>query len=170
MQVDWQTVFVVGPPAAGKSTIGRAVAEQMEVTFRTIDDWTPPSESMTDTQVEHALARLFEATSGKNEIVEFCHHDYEGLLESDAYPIFGTGRKVLVTAPMSLCTARNRLRRSPVRETYVERAWHSTQSLINRCSTSRPNQFIVLDTSEQSIGAAVAAVMGFLMTEKGRLI
>ena len=122
---------------------------------------------MTDAHVQRALARLFEATNPTNEIVEFCHHDYEGLLESDAYPIFEGSRKVFVTAPLSLCKARNILRRSPVRETYVERAWRSTHSLIERCSTARIQRFIVVNSSEQSVGAAIAAVVRFVKEGKG---
>ena len=123
---------------------------------------------MTDAQVQRALAQLIEATGSSNEIVEFCHHDYEGLIESGLYNSFGTARKVIVTAPVSTCMARNRLRRSPVREEYVERAWRSTQSLIDRCSTKRPDKFIMVNTSEQSVGEAVVAVTRFLVTEKGK--
>src|SRR5271165_6850392 len=162
MKLENPTTFVVGPPAAGKSTIGRAVAAQLGVIFRTIDDWTLRGEPMTDAQVQQALTRLFSAVRPTNEIVEFCHHDYDELLETDLYPIFTVGRKVVVTAPLNVCKARNQLRRSPVRETYVERAWRSAQSLVNRCSTEKPSGVLVVDTSSQSVDAAIKAVTIFL--------
>jgi len=52
MSAEGSTVFLVGPPAAGKSTIGRAVADEFDHTFRTIDDWTPRGVRMTDEEVE----------------------------------------------------------------------------------------------------------------------
>ena len=60
---------------------------------------------MTDDQVEEALAGLFAATSPMNEIVEFCHHAYDELLDTDTYPIFTAAKKVVVTAPLALCKA-----------------------------------------------------------------
>lgn len=162
MSPDWGTVFIVGPPAAGKSTIGRAVAKALNATFRTIDDWTPRGEPMTDAQVQLALARLFRATKPTNEIVEVCYHDYVSLFDKAEYKLFKSSRKVFVTAPLTLCEARNAVRISPVRTKYVERVWFSTQSLLHECSTVDTEAFIVIDTATQSVKAAIAAVIGYV--------
>ncbi len=78
---------------------------------------------MTDAEVELALGRLFDAVQPINEIIEFCHHAYEALIEANTYPVFTSAPKIVVTAPLSVCRARNQRRRSPVRDDYVERAW-----------------------------------------------
>ena len=122
---------------------------------------------MTDAQVQIALARLFKAINPTNEIVEFCHHDYGGLLDRNVYPAFESSRKVFVTASLRYCKARNALRRSPVQESYVERSWRSTHSLIDRCSTTPGQRFIVIDSSEQSVDMATAEITKFVIRIKG---
>ncbi len=142
-----ETAFIIGPPAAGKSIIGRAVASSMGVIFRTIDDWVPqvyqpriPPQLMTDAQVDQALSLLLTNTKRTNEIVEFAHHNYEELLRFDRYPLFNACKKVIVTAPLVVCASRNAIRASRVRTPYLERAWASTQSLVNLSSTGHfPN-------------------------------
>lgn len=167
MEREKPTHFVVGPPAAGKSTIACAVASQLGLTFRSLDDWTPRGQPVSDDQIQEALERLFESTKGVNDIAEFCHHDYNGLLDANRYPIFTGARKIVITAPLDICKARNRVRRSPVREMYVERAWLSTESLVRRWSTAEPGRIIVVDTSSQSVDAAVSAVIRFLLADEG---
>jgi hypothetical protein len=164
MKTPWPTAFVVGPPAAGKTTIGTAVAARMNGVFRTIDDWTPRGTPVTDAQIEETLSLLFESTAPMNEIVEFAHHNYRQLLNGNTFPIFTNARKIIVTAPLDLCKARNRLRTSPVRDAYIERAWQSTQSLVDSSSTEHPNNAMVVDTSSQSVDAAVVAATLFLIT------
>ena len=117
---------------------------------------------MTDVEVNLALTQLFSATNPKNEIVEFCHHDYQGLLESGAFTVFEASRKILITSPLSVCKARNRLRPSPVPDRYVERAWQATQSLIARCTTAEGHSCIVIDSSEQPLVVAVEAAVKFM--------
>jgi adenylate kinase family enzyme len=167
MRTLWPTAFVIGPPASGKTTIGRAVAIRLRATFRTIDDWTPRGMPMTDAQIEEALTQLFKTAATTNEIIEFCHHDYEQLLARNTYPVFTVARKIIVIAPLSLCKERNQLRRARVRDTYIERACRSAQSLVDASSTRRATNVIVVDTSSQSIDAAVAVVTDFLTIGRG---
>lgn len=164
-----ETAFFIGPPAAGKSTIGRDVASSMDVVFRTIDDWVPqvyqpriPPQPMTDTQVDQALSLLLTNTRRTNEIVEFAHHDYEELLRLDRYPLFSASKKVIVMAPLAVCVSRNEVRVSRVRVPYLERAWASAQSLVNLWSTGHLPNAIVIDTSILSVEVAVATAMSFL--------
>jgi hypothetical protein len=162
---DQPTVFVIGPPAAGKSTIGRVVAEQLGRSFRSIDDWTAPALSMTDAEVDVALRLLFGAASPKNEIIEFCHHAYESLLECDTFPIFTSADKIVVTAPLAVCNARNGVRRSPVQADYLARAWHSSEYMIHHWAIRFPSSTLVIDTSCYPVEAATAAAVSFLTTE-----
>jgi len=163
-----ETAFVVGPPAAGKTTIGRAVASQIGAEFHTIDDWTSyvysPSrqvEPMSDAQIDEALSLLFKEATWHESIYEFAHHDYLGLLRQNVYPVFTTARKVIVMASLETCHARNNARPSRVRSSYVERAWHSAQSLIGLCSEDFRNA-LVIDTTCTTIGAIVPTVVKFL--------
>lgn len=164
----WPTVFVIGAPAAGKTTIGRAAAVRLSGGFRTIDDWTLRGMPMTDQQIQEALSRLFGSTKPENELVEFSHHDYQGLLRTNTFPIFNCSRKIIVTAPLALCKERNQLRKSRVRNAYIERAWRSAQSLVDTSSTGHAPNVMVVDTSRQSIDAAVAAVISFLTMGRGQ--
>lgn len=167
MAQPWDTFFVLGAPGAGKTTIGRAVALVLDGTFRSIDDWTPRGQPMSDAQVHDALCRLFESMSASNEVAEFSHHDYMHLLKTNACPLFTTSRKVILAPPLSLCLSRNRLRQSAVREAYVERAWRSAQALGRHCSTTLQGNAIVLDTSNLTVDAAVAAVTDFVTNGRG---
>lgn len=169
MKTDWATVFFLGPPAAGKSTIGHALAARKCARFRTIDDWTPRGETMSDARVDEAMAKLFSAASDTNEVVELCYHDYACLLASTRYPLFAVARKVVVTAPLAVCKARNALRRSPVREEYVDRAWLSTEWLIGECASTARGSFLVIDSSDKSIEEGIEVVSQFLEAEDGRL-
>jgi hypothetical protein len=164
-----ETAFIIGPPAAGKSTIGRAVASSMDVVFRTIDDWVPqvyqqriPPQPMTDAQVDQSLSLLLTNTRRTNQIVEFAHHDYEELLRLDRYPVFSACKKVIVIAPLAVCVSRNEIRVSRVRTPYLERAWRSTHSLVNLFSTGHLPNAIVIDTSILSVEDAVETAMSFL--------
>lgn len=165
-----ETAFVVGPPAAGKSTIGRAVAHTIGADFHTIDDWTSyvysptcQSEPMSDAQVDQALSLLFKEATWSDSIYEFAHHDYVGLLRRKEYPVFGTSKKVIVVASLETCQARNRARPSRVRSSYVERAWHSTQSLIDLCSSGAIGNAMVVDTTETTAEVVVPTVVEFLI-------
>lgn len=168
MKTDWATVFLLGPPAAGKTTIGHALAARRNAKFRTIDEWTPRGESMSDAQVDGAMSKLFSVASATNEIVELCYHDYVGLLASTRYPLFLAAGKVVVTAPLAVCKARNALRLSPVREAYVERAWLSTEGLIGQCTLAARGRLLVVNTSDRSIEEGIEVVSQFLDAEDGR--
>lgn len=158
------TVFVLGPPAAGKTTIGRLIGKRLGRPFRSIDDWTPHGVRMTDEDVHIALGQLFNILQPSKEIVEFCHHAYGELIKANTYPLFTSAPKVVVTAPLDVCKARNALRRSPVREEYVERAWHSTERLVQYEQERAPNSVLVVNTVRAALDAAVAEVASFLST------
>lgn len=158
------TVFFLGPPAAGKTTIGRAVATKLGRCFRTIDDWTPCGVRMTDTQVELALAQLMNATLPTGEIVEFCYHAYEHLVRSNAHPVFTNAPKVVVLASLAICRGRNQRRRSPVQDEYVERAWRSSMWLAETETSLHPNTALVIDTDRQAEKDTVELVSKFLLT------
>lgn len=167
------SAFVVGPPAAGKTMIGRAVAQTIGADFHTIDDWTSyvyvpsrQSEPMSDTQVNEALSLMFRDATWKESIYEFAHHDYVGLLRQNVYPVFGTSKKVIVVASLETCQARNNARLSRVRSSYVERAWHSAQSLIDLCSSEDASNAIVVDTTFTTVEAVVPTVVTFLSSRR----
>jgi hypothetical protein len=165
MSIKGSTVFFVGPPAAGKSTIGRAVADVFDQTFRTIDDWTPRGVCMTDHKIELALRHLFSAAQPMNEIVEFCHHSYQALIDTNTYPLFTFAPKIVVTAPLPVCRARNQQRRSPVHDAYVERAWRSAEWLAQYEGLRDPLSALVVDTDRQSKEAAISAIISFISKE-----
>ena len=167
-------VFLIGPPASGKSRIGRSVALDMNMMFRTIDDWVPgiykpelQAEPMSDEQVDLALSLLLTYPRERPEIVEFAHHDYVELLRSNRYPLFISSTKIIVTAPLPICLARNETRASHVRAQYLERAWLSTQSIIRLSRTGELGETIVLDTSILSPAVATAKATAFLNTLGG---
>jgi tRNA uridine 5-carbamoylmethylation protein Kti12 len=166
------TVCVVGPPGAGKTTIGRAVASRVRAEFYSIDDWvgtvyeaTSFSNPMTDMQVDQALSLLFGAIEPTFAICEFAYHDYVSLLTDDRYPAFMNARKVIVTADLETCIVRNEARRSPVPATYVERAWHSTRALIGLCTTELGSDALLVNTTTTSVAAAVPMTIDFLEEE-----
>lgn len=166
MALDTPTVYFLGPPAAGKTTIARTIAARLGQQFRTIDDWTPRGQPMTDAQVQLALEKLFEVTQPTNEIVEFCHHDYDDLARSSNYSNFADAPKVLVLASLETCQGRNQRRRSPVRDEYVERAWRSAQQFARDEGMRRPDRTLVIDTDRMPESDAMALASEFLLTQR----
>lgn len=163
------THYVVGPPGAGKTTIGRAVAGRMGLPFHSLDDWAgvmyPPSSRstpMTDAQVDRAVSLLFGAVGRGAAICEFAHHDYVGFMHDDRYPQFAASRKVIVTADLIACRGRNAVRRSQVAAEYVKRAWQSTRELIDLCAADACGDFLVIDTTSMPVPAAVETAACFL--------
>jgi hypothetical protein len=163
---------IVGPPGAGKTTIGRGVAALTHAPFHAIDEWAgvvyPPharSQPMTDAQVDQATSMLFDAVGRAAALCEFAHHDYVALLTGDRFPAFTTSRKVIVFADIESCRARNDVRRSQVSARYIERSWSSTRDLIALCACRAPEDTIVIDTTVTSISTAVKVVAGFFNRE-----
>src|ERR1043165_7234868 len=120
-------LYVVGPPGAGKTTIGREVASQTNVAFHTLDKWAgvvyPPfsrSLPMSDAQVDHAICLLFSEVGRSPAICEFAYHDYISFISDSRYPNFAASRKVIVFADLATCCARNAARHSRVAPEYVE--------------------------------------------------
>lgn len=164
-------VFALGPPGAGKTSIGRVVARRVGASFRTVDEYAsvvyPPearSVPMSDEQVDRSLAMLFDNITYSNEIVEFAHHDYAGLIERGGHPEFESSRKIIIIASLSVCIARNEQRSSPVRRSYVERAWRSTKALIEICAVEGSAGACVLDTGLLDVEESVEAACGFVLT------
>ncbi len=162
--------FILGPPGAGKTTIGRAVAARLRVPFHSIDEWVnqvyPPETHtlpMTDAQVDEALSLLLRNVRHDGGLYEFAHHDYVDLLRRNAYDEFTAARKVVVVASLSVCHARNEVRRSPVRRAYVERSWRTTHALMDLCASGSLSNTLVVDTSLTAVDAAVATVLDFVM-------
>jgi hypothetical protein len=161
--------FVLGPPGAGKTTMGRAVATQLHAPFHSIDEWVnevyPPeaqTRPMTDAQVDAALSLLFQQVRRESGVYEFAHHDYVDLWRREAYEPFKAAPIIIMVAPLPVCHARNAVRRSPVRRGYLERAWLSTQALIERCADGNLPNALIVDTNRTAVGAAVAAVVDFV--------
>lgn len=166
------TAFIVGPPGAGKTTIGREAASRIQAAFHTIDDWAgvvyPPSarsKPMTDSQVDQAISLLFDAVGPTAAVCEFAHHDYVALMANDRYPVFTTSRKVIVLADLDICNARNKARKSPVNAEYVERVWRSANDLIAFCNTQHCSQTLIIDTTATPIANALAMTVSFLNEE-----
>lgn len=166
MALDMPTIFFLGPPAAGKTTIATAIAARLGKRFRTIDDWTPRGQPMTDAQVQLALDKLFEVSQPTEEIIEFCHHDYAELARSGRYTSFVDAPKVLVLASLESCRMRNQRRRSPVRDEYVERAWRSAQQFATDESARQSDRTLVIDTDRLPESDAVALATDFLPTQR----
>jgi len=165
----FETVFFLGPPGAGKTKIGCSVAHKIGVSFRTIDEYAvqvyPPemrSIPMTDDQVDISISLLFNNITYTNEIVEFAYHDYVKFLKSNMYPKFNLHKKVIITAPLTICIKRNQFRSSPVQISYIERAWKSTLSLIKLCSAGSAEKTLVLDTSVMDAESAELSIYNFL--------
>jgi hypothetical protein len=168
-----ETAFVVGPPAAGKTSIGRAVAQSIGAHFHTIDDWTSyvyvarrQSGPMSDEQIDEALSLLFQNATWNGSIYEFAYHDYVGLLRRNFLPKFGSSKKIIVVASLDTCQARNEERPSAVPNVYVERAWQSTQALIDLCSEEDACNALIVDTTLTTVGAVVPSVVKFLTTRR----
>jgi cytidylate kinase len=162
------TLYVVGPPGAGKSTIGRAAASRIGLPFHALDDWAgvvyPPSARstpMTDAQVDRAVSMLFGSVGHSAAVCEFAHHDYVGFMHDSRYPQFAASRKVIVTADLAACSARNEARRSRVAAEYVERAWRSTRDLIDLCAAEAGGDYLVIDTTSMPVPAAVETAACF---------
>jgi hypothetical protein len=167
-------LYLVGPPGAGKSTIGRIVAARTQSPFHSIDDWVPlvypPSmrmAPMTDGQVDQAVSLLFRAVR-PGCICEFAHHDYAALLAGEHRQLLVGGRIVVCFAELAACKARNGARRSPVPSLYVERSWHSTKDLIQLVHGTTTVRTLILDTTTLPIDDAVAHVATFYSEEGGR--
>lgn len=154
-------LFILGPPAAGKSTIGRALAATLHLNFHTIDDWTPRGQPMTDDDVDLALCKLIAAVGHSRAIVEFCYHAYDKIVLTNAYPSFSSAPKIVVTAPLSVCKERNRARQSPVPEDYLERAWNSTVLLLHGEGDHIARRVFVINTEQCSISEAIRAAVAF---------
>ena len=166
------TLYIVGPPGAGKTTIGRRVASRTSLAFHTLDDWAgvvyPPSlrsTPMTDAQVDQAISLLFDAIGNSAAVCEFAHHDYVAILADSRYPLFAASRKVIVFADLGTCRTRNGARRSRVAAEYVERAWRSTQDLIDLCAAKAGGDSLVIDTTVTPVPAAVEMAACFFMEE-----
>lgn len=167
MDQSFSSLFVVGPPAAGKTTIASLAAARIGLIFRTIDEWTPRGRPMTDDQVQLALASFFSSAAPSGQILEFSYHDYQRLLADNTYPTFSAAKKIIVTSSLETCMARNHLRSSQVRQDYIERSWRSTQLLCKVTSTASGNDTIVIDTTSTSIDEGVEAVIAFITRETG---
>ncbi len=168
-RMKFETVFFLGPPGAGKTTIGCSLAQKIGVSFRTIDEFAsqvyPPemrSIPMTDEQVDISILLLFNNITYTNEIVEFAYHDYVRFLKSNKYPKFNFHKKVIITAPLTLCIKRNQDRSSTVQISYIERAWKSTLSLIELCSAGSVANTLILDTSVMDAESAELTIFNFL--------
>lgn len=166
------SVFFVGPPSAGKTTLAQEVASRFDVPLHTIDDWAgqvyPPdarAEPMTDLQVDEALGLLFRALGATTAICEFAYHDYVALLGDLRYATFTCARKILVIADLPTCQIRNGARRSQVNPAYVERAWRSTCELLALSTAASDRTTLLINTTATSISAAVAKIVSFLVKE-----
>ncbi len=143
--------------------MGQALSGILSAQFRTIDDCVPKgSGAMSDEQVDLALSKLFEMCNPIREIVEFCHHDYVGLLRGAKFQIFNDARKVVFLTPLDVCLDRNSLRSSPVQKVYVERAWQSTHDLLELYSPVDPCLVLPVDTSGHLVDSTVADVAKFI--------
>lgn len=158
-------VFIIGPPGAGKSTISRSAAEKLGWAHKTIDQWTPGRRELSDAEVDVALARLFVDVGASNELVEFCHHDYQSLFAVPANAHLRPRRKLLVFAPLEVCLARNSARLSPVAQTYLERSWRSSEALSQ--SPSHLEGLCILDTGSMSVDVAIARMIQWVRSSRG---
>lgn len=166
-----QATFVLGPPGSGKTTIALGAATQLSIPFHTIDDWVrtvyspkPGSRGMTDRDVDRALSLLLDALDLGPALCEFAHHDYVGLAQNPRNSQFVYCSKVIVVAPLMTCLARNQLRSAPVPHVYVERAWRSTQELLDFCfyRSEEVGPTHVIDTSSGQVADAITAAVQFI--------
>ncbi|MCP4099446.1 MAG: ATP-binding protein [Planctomycetaceae bacterium] len=154
------TTFFCGPPGAGKSTLAGYVALRLNRRLRSIDDFVPRGQRLSDAQIDEALMDLICATRHQ-DIVELCYHDYMGLLRKLLIPEFSACDKVVVIASLEVCKARNDTRSSPVPVPYVERAWRSTNSLWEWCNSYQSNKSILIDTTKASVSDSVSAALQY---------
>ena len=162
-----RTVFMIGPPGSGKTTVGAAVATRLGMSFHSIDDWVRmvyvdrDGVAMTDEQVDMALSLLFQNLKPP-AVCEFAHHDYLALLNCKKHPAFDVGLKVALIAPLDVCLQRIARRGRRVRPQYVERSWHSTQLLIDSWSPVVPRGQLILDTTTTVPADSVERVVQFV--------
>jgi len=156
-------VFVLGPPSAGKTTICRSIG----LPFRTIDEWVPSVYSsaaqvgpMRNDQVDAALHLLMTSISTTDRMIEFAHHDYVSLIDSNLYPELKSCYIILMLAPLETCLERNALRRSPVRVGYVEASWASAHQLRERLSSE--NRSLEIDSSTHDLTTSTQMAISFM--------
>ena len=159
-------LFICGPPAAGKTTIGSRLSKHLDIPFLKLDDFTPDGRRLTDKEVDVCVRNLFTHITGA-EIVEICYHDYIRLCDEPMFPVFCHGRKIVVTADLETCMARNRRRQSPVQDTYVVRSWHSTAQLWSWCRRYQRNDSILIDTVRYSERVSYERILNFLNLTEG---
>lgn len=160
--------LILGPPAAGKTTIGVVVARSLAVGFRTIDDYVPvvyPSNqrqrAMLDSQVDAAVAFLL-GNDRRWTICEFTHHDYLGLVAGDRYSFMRRTPTIFVMAGLDVCRRRNGARPRPVPDAYLVRAWHSSVDLLSAYSAAGGPLTLVVHTDGTSSAGASADTLMFV--------
>lgn len=149
-------IFVLGPPGAGKSTVCRIAASTLGLSHRTIDEWVhrvynpvDGSEPMTDEQVDAALSLMMREVNGESGLLEFAYHDYVRMIVLDVFPRFSNARKILLSAPLQVCQARNAYREHRVPNGYLERCWASTLALscLSADQMYQKADWILIDTA-----------------------
>ena len=156
-------VFVLGPPSAGKTTICRGIG----LPFRTIDEWVSSVYSsatqvgpMRNDQVDAALHLLMSGIDPADRLIEFAHHDYIPLIDSNLYPDLKSCHIILMLASLITCLERNALRTSPVPIGYVEASWISAYQLRDRLSYE--GRSVEIDTSTHDLTTSMQIAISFM--------
>ena len=153
----------LAPPSAGKTTICRSIG----LPFRTIDEWVPSVYSsstqvgpMRNDQVDAALHLLMRKVGTMDRLIEFAHHDYVSLIDSNLYPELRSCHIILMLASLATCLERNALRTSPVRVGYVEASWVSAYQLRDRLTSE--GRSVEIDTSTHDLTTSVQMAISFM--------
>lgn len=154
------SVFILGPPGAGKTSISRLAVDKLKWAHKTIDQWTPGRRELSDAEVDASLARLFANLNVDNELVEFAHHDYLALFANPANAHLRAKRKVLLFAPLDVCLERNSARLSPVARKYVERSWRSSEAFLREGSDL--GGLCIIQTESMSVDDATARMIKWI--------
>lgn len=164
-----ELLLILGPPAAGKSTIGKEAAKQLGRRFLNLDDYvrgdfdsTNSLQPMTDFEVDAALDNLFNDCMF-GDLVEFSHHDYKNALKNLQQKIPQSPSIAVVAAEREICLHRNQLRKDPVPVEYVERCIVSSRLLQDELTNSSNIDYCVINSDNLDLKSSVDSLVKFAL-------
>lgn len=164
-------LFILGPPATGKSTLGASLTAGLLSGYRYLDldsllrmrfSHELHAGELGDEVINAAAAALLETASTAPAVIELPHHDYIVLLQVGALKMTTSDCVIILTSKYSELVTREMRRDSKVPHYYIARCLGAASALCEYLAHADQTPWVAIDSSLLSADQVLRLATDFL--------